>query len=81
MHAFIYSDGYCVIVRCSDNSSAGFPFLSADHPGKAAWTAAYNWAKARGATSIERRDPPGYLEGLLEFEKQLKVELGGEDHE
>jgi len=78
MHAFIYSDGYCVKVRCSDNSTAGFPFLSADHPGKAAWTAAYNWAKARGATSIEFRDPPEYLEGLIEFEKQLKAVLNSD---
>ena len=72
MHAFIYSDGYSVRVRLSDNSTAGFPFLSKSNP----WLEAEQWAKYRGATTIEHRNNPNkYLEGLLEFEKKLKAEI------
>ena len=72
MHAFIYSDGYSVRVRLSDNRTAGFPFLSKGQ----GWKDAEQWAKDSGATTIEHRENPNkYLEGLLEFEKNLKAEI------
>ena len=52
MHAVIYSDGYCVVLRMGGRT-ASFPFLSVPEEYKTAWNWATHWARNNGAESIE----------------------------